>query len=114
MCISYQVFLDELARETDWLKNGGTTYRVKTAELSLEVANKTSDIDAFSSRDMVMQLVTMLLPDIDVERAKDVAKMLYTVYSTLELEANIPLDIKQMLFERKKRRKSKLALVPNI
>jgi len=114
MSISHQDFLDELNREVEWLKNGATSYRAKTAELSLIVARQTESFELFSNKESTLKLVSEFLLDIDSEREKDIAKMLHTIYATLELEMTTPEDVKKMLFERKKKRNEKLTLASNI
>jgi RIO-like serine/threonine protein kinase len=50
--VSFTEFLHELQKELKFHQNGGTSYRQKTAELSLEVANKVRAVAPFLEREV--------------------------------------------------------------
>ena len=87
-------FRDEVNREVEWLKNGATSYRVKTAELSLLVVKEIETPDYFCDLKTAIKKVSELFPNEDSERKKDVAKMLHTIFSSMELELETPQEIK--------------------
>ncbi|MCL1990896.1 MAG: hypothetical protein FWG67_08420 [Defluviitaleaceae bacterium] len=109
--ISYEIFLNELSKEFEYLQNGGTSYRVGTATFCLELAHKVSDVTLFLEQETAKKVVLMHFPYVDTERLKDVTKMLNTVATSLELKANLSDEIKELLLARKRKRKP-LKLTP--
>jgi len=57
------------------------------------------------------KIVLMYLPHVDAERLKDVTKMLNTVATSLELEASLTDEVKELLLARKRKRRP-LKLTP--
>jgi len=106
MGVARQDFLDELEKEFEYLKNGGTSYRVDIAELCLFVAQRVEEVDSFFDRENAQKVAASLLPDANLERLRDVAKMLNTVIDCFYLEATTPDEVKKKLLERKRKRKS--------
>ena len=109
--ITHQTFLDELTKELKYLKNGGTSYRVETAELCLHIAKETKDIEVFLDRGSAEEIVTDILSDTNIDRIKDVAKMLNVILESLQLETTLTDEVKLKLMERKRRRQP-FRLVP--
>jgi len=109
--VSYETFLNELSREFEYLQNGGTSYRIETATLCLEIAHKINDITSFLDPITAEEIVLLYLPYVDAERLKDITKMLNTVAKSLELKANLTDEIKELLLARKKKRRP-LKLTP--
>ena len=99
-----QIFLDELTKELNYLKNGGTSYRVETAELFLNIAKETNDIKAFLDRKNAEEIVTTILSEANIDRIKDVAKMLNVILESLQLETTLTDEVKLKLMERKRKR----------
>lgn len=87
------------------MKNEGTSYRQKTAELSLSLAKQVKDVSVFLNRDVVYRLVSDHVPVEDDYRAQDVAKMLNDILLDLNLKATRSDDRRLRLLERKKNRK---------
>ena len=104
--ITKEVFLSELTKELEYLKDGGTPYRIKTAELSLFVAHCVDTVELFFNLEETLKKVKLLLPDADPERIKDVSEMLKTISRYLNMQANLSENLKLKLQERKKKRKS--------
>jgi NurA-like 5'-3' nuclease len=104
--VSYTVFLQELQKELVFHLNGGTSYRQKTAELSLEVAHKVGEVTPFFERNVAKQTVSCLLPNLDQQRVEDVAKMLHFIAKELYLNANLPKEVK--VYVEQKRQYPKL------
>lgn len=109
--VAYQDFLSGLEKELKYLKDGGTSYRIKTAELSLMVAKTVKDVSLFLDREVALKTVTKLLPSADFNRLKDVAKMLNVVLGCLNLDTTLSDEVKEKFFERKSKRRA-LKLVP--
>jgi len=111
--VSYEMFLNELSKEFEYLQNGGTSYRIETATFCLEVARKINDVNSFLEKEATEKIVLLHFPYVDAERLQDVTKMLNTVANSLELKANLPDEIKESLLARKKKRKPlKLTPIP--
>ena len=109
--VSYEMFLNELSKEFEYLQNGGTSYRIETATFCLELAHKVNDINLFLEQETAEKIVLMHLPHVGTERLKDVIKMLNTVATSLELKASLTEEIKELLLARKRKRKP-LKLTP--
>ena len=109
--VSYEMFLNELSKELEYLQNGGTTYRIETATSCLELAHKVNDVNLFLEQETSEKFVLAHLPHVDDERSKDVTKMLNTVARNLELKVNLTDEIKELLIARKKKRRP-LKLTP--
>lgn len=105
LSVSHTEFINELAKEVAYMKKGGTSYRQKTAELSLNLAEKVKDVSIFLNRNDVYNLVNAQVPVEDDDRAQDVTKMLNVVLLDLNLKANQSEDRRLRLLERKRNRK---------
>ncbi|ALF09548.1 hypothetical protein [Parageobacillus thermoglucosidasius] len=99
--VSFTEFLHELQKEWKFHLNGGTSYRQKTAELSLEVARKVRDVVPFLESEVAKQTVSRLLPDSDRHRVEDVAKMLHVIAKELHLNANLPDEVKAYVEQKR-------------
>jgi AraC-like DNA-binding protein len=104
--VSFTEFLHELQKELKFHQNWGTSYRQKTAELSLEVANKVGAVAPFLERDVAKQTVSRLLPDLDRHRLEDVAKMLHVIAKELHMNANLSDEVKAYVQQKRQHRKS--------
>ena len=109
--VSYEMFLNELSKEFEYLQNGGTSYRIETATFCLELVRKINDANPFLEKEATEKIVLLHFPYADAERLKDVTKMLNTVANSLELKANLTDEIKELLLARKKKRRP-LKLTP--
>lgn len=109
--VSFPDFLKELTNEVHYMQNGGTSYRKDTAELSLRVAKEVKNVTPFLNRDVAFQTVSEFLPGTDVDRLKDIAKMLNVVLRDLHSKANRSDALKSNFLERTRNRKP-FRLVP--
>jgi hypothetical protein len=99
--VSFEEFLHELQKEWRFQQQGGTSYRQKTAKLSLEVANKVGAVAPFLERDVAKQTVSRLLPVLDRYRLEDVAKMLHVVAKELHMNATLSDEVKTYVQQKK-------------
>jgi hypothetical protein len=111
MSVTKEQFLSELERELAYLKDGGTSYRVETAELAVALGKKMNELSLLADKVKIAEWVAMELTDIDRERLLDVSKFLKTIYGHLKLYAELDEDLKQEL-EKRKAQRGKLKLVP--
>ena len=102
--ITHQIFLDELTEELNYLKKGGTSYRVETAELCLHITKEIEDIKVFLDRGNAEKIVTDIFSGTNIDRIKDVAKMLNAILESLQFETTLTDEVKLKLMERKRRR----------
>ena len=109
--VPYEIFLNELSKEFEYLQNGGTSYRIETVTFCLELARKINDVNPFFEKEATEKIVLLHFPYVDTERLKDVTKMLNTVANSLELKADLTDEIKELLLVRKKKRRP-LKLTP--
>lgn len=109
--VSYAKFIDELTDELMFMRADGTSYRRETAKLSLFVAKRVESVKPFFDRNVAYETVLQLLPAKDLDRLKDVAKMLNVVLLDLHSKANQSDELEARLTERARKRKS-LKLVP--
>lgn len=68
---------ERLEKQYKSLAEGGTSYRLETARLSLLVANKVMRFEVFLNLKTTRDVVQQLLVDANNERVNDVSKMLY-------------------------------------
>jgi hypothetical protein len=108
--VTFTEFRSELEKEVSYLNDGATSYRQKTAELSLRVAELVKDVKPFFSLDTALQTVKNFFPKEDVFRLQDVAKMLSVVLNDLLSKATLPDELKQKLNQRRQNRSFKLVL----
>jgi len=109
--VNYVKFINELTDELMSMRADGTSYRRETAKLSLFVAKQVESVKPFFDRKVACETVAQLLPTKDLERLKDVAKMLHVVLLDLHSKANQSDELKARLTERARKRKS-LKLIP--
>jgi len=101
--VAFLDFIQELETEMRYHANGGTRYRQKTAELSLEVAKRFGRVDVFYNRDQARDIVRNSFPDLPLERIEDVAKMLSVIAQDLRRKQNLPKEILGFIQKRKKK-----------
>lgn len=101
----FTMFIQELQKELHFQQNGGTSYRTKTAQLSLEAAQKIGSIVPFSDRETAKQTVSQLFPDLNLFRIEDVAKVLHVVARELCLNAALSDEVKAYVQEKRQQRK---------
>jgi signal transduction histidine kinase len=109
--VSNSDFINELTNEVNFMKKGGTTYRRKTAELSLDVAKVVKNVNNFYNRDVAYKTVADILSFEDEYRLEDVAKMLNVVLLDIHSKVNQSDELKTYLVERARNRKP-LKLIP--
>jgi hypothetical protein len=106
--VSFAEFLHELQKEWRFHQQGGTSYRQKTAELSLEVARKVREVAPFLERNVAKQTVSRLLPGLDHHRVEDVAKMLHVIAKELYMNANLSDEVKAYVQHKKRNNKNRI------
>ncbi|WP_052947934.1 hypothetical protein [Aneurinibacillus tyrosinisolvens] len=114
MVVSFCEFVEELKRAIEYQRDGGTDYRLKTAELSLYVANQDGTMEPFyESRESSREVVARFIKDNhDEDRIDDVAKALYTISRRLVFKATMPIELKEHIaIRREERRKKGLSLI---
>jgi hypothetical protein len=99
--VSFAEFLHELQKEWRFHQQGGTSYRQKTAELSLEVACKVKAVAPFLERDVAKQTVSRLLPDLEHHHVEDVAKMLHVIAKELHMNATLSDEVKAYVQQKR-------------
>ena len=104
--VTYEEFLTELHQELEYLRDGGTSYRVETAELSLFAAQKVDDFQLFLHKEETENWLKTLALDSDNERLNDVTKMLNTMLESLYLKAALTSETEEELLARKRKRRS--------
>lgn len=100
---TYEEFIADLKGQLDYQLDGGTSYRIKTAELALKVAEKVDDVELFFERETAQELTNQLLQDFNDERKSDVAEFLFHSARYLLRKKNMTDDIKVYLKEMKKK-----------
>ncbi|GLC90344.1 hypothetical protein [Lysinibacillus piscis] len=108
--VTVQQFEQKLLEEVEFLKQGATTYRQQTAELSLKVLESVHDVTLFFNRIDVMKAVSKVLKTADADRQRDVAKMLNVLYVQMHSEQNRTAELEKQLAERRRKRK-KISLI---
>lgn len=92
--VPFSAFVEKLQQQYDYLLEGGTSYRQRTAELALEVARKVGNVNPFYDNDDARELVNQLFPELNLHRSEDVAKMLRVVVNRLHLNATLSDEVK--------------------
>ena len=100
---TYEEFIADLKGQLDYQLDGGTSYRIKTAELALKVAEKVDDVELFIKRETVRELTNQVLQDYNDERRLDVAEFLFHNTKHLSRKKNMSNDIKEYIQEMKKK-----------
>jgi len=106
--ITLAIYLKHLTEFLDYQLDGGTEYRIKTAECSLHLAKMGKEPHFFSNLDRGFAWVKEKFPDENNERQIDIAQHLYHSYWHLYNVLNIADEIQQALKARQKSRKIKL------
>lgn len=102
--VTVQQLKKELSKDVELLRNGGTKYRQETAELSLKVLENMHTLTPFMNRAKTLEVVSDELKTADLERKKDVAKMLNVTCVQMNTRQNYSTDFKKKLAERKHNR----------
>lgn len=106
----YEDYYKRLEKQIEYLSHGGTDYRLKTAELSLLVANKMKQVSPFLHLEQTENIVSHHLPNLDNERLHDVTKMLYV--NAKELEKSVEKsDVLKALVDKRMKNKKPIRLV---
>jgi len=92
--------INELEDELNYLKDGGSEYRIKTAELSLKIAKEINNVTPFFDRNNSLEVVSRLLQNEDDERRYDVAKMLNVITKSTYKKLNYTDEYKESLRQR--------------
>lgn len=98
--ITNEEFLKTVIFEIEAMKEYGTSYRYKTAELSLEVLKVHFDVDLYRNRQKAYEVAANVLTDSNEERLLDVAQMLNSLLVSLERKLNASEDFKVLLAEK--------------
>ena len=108
----FSAFVEKLQQQYEYLSEGGTSYRQRTAELALEVARKVRNVIPFHDNDDAGELVTHLFLDFNFHRREDVAKSPRVVENRLNLNATLSNEakehVKQKMSSEKKVRLDKV------
>lgn len=97
-------FIEKLKQNLDYMLAGGTDFRIKTAELSLEIATAVENPDVFSNRQSATEYVKQFLCTEDQERCIDVSESLFHNHRDLYLQKNLSEKIQAELVKRKQKR----------
>ena len=97
--VPFSDMVEKLQQQNDYLSEGGTSYRQRTAELALKVAREVGDVTPFYNQIKASVVVAQLLPELDIHRKEDVAKMLRVVVNRLHLNATLSNDVKEYVNE---------------
>lgn len=98
--ITYINFVHELEKEYEYLRNGGTSYRIKTAEISLEVAKKAGSVLPFLGLESAKESVSTFYDYLDNYRIEDVAKMLNVIAKDLSFNILLSEECKNYIQEK--------------
>lgn len=101
--VTLQEFFGEVSKENEYLQ-GGTSYRKETARQAMQVLKTAHDVNHFFKRDGSLAYVSKVLHSANVERQKDVAKMLNVILNELALEKNLSVEEREHLAQRRKNR----------
>lgn len=97
-----EMLLIELEKELHYHQNGGTAYRVQTTQLSIQVVNQVSDVICFINKKKAYDIVAGILPKEDEHRLQDISKMLSIIVRDLEMQKNLPADVRAFVDEKMK------------
>lgn len=101
--VTLEEFFIEVEKENKYLQVS-TTYRKETAKQALYVLKTVQDVRPFYKRDEALECVSKVLCAANLERQKDVAKMLNVILNDLFLNKNMSVEFKEHLAERSKNR----------
>lgn len=101
--VTLQEFFSEVAKTNEYLQDS-TTYRRETVRQAMQVLNTVHDVTPFFNRDRALTYVSNVLVTANLERKKDVAKMLNVILNDLHLKKNLSKEFKERLAERRKNR----------
>lgn len=101
----FEQFYNQLYNQYLYLCDGGTSYRIESSRLSLEVAKQENNIEFFFDFDQATNIVSSYFSNIDEDRLHDVSKMLYLNANRVKGKNTQPKEIKAAIEERMKNRK---------
>jgi len=107
--VSKSELVKRLEESLDFMTLGGTSYRIETARLSLEIVMNLGDFNILNSRKNVKMFVQATIPNIDEERCEDISENIFHHYRDLYLKKNLADDIQAELRRRKKKREVTLS-----
>lgn len=97
----YPAFLAKLKDGLEYLSDGGTSYRIETAQISLNVAIQAGTILPFILKEDAKSTVLNYFPNLDYERIGDVSKFLTTIANHFKIETFLTEDAKKYFEQRK-------------
>lgn len=103
--IPFETFIQALENKNAYLRNGAIDYRIKTAEISLNIAKQVGATTPFADRQHTIRIVKSLMPHLDKYRVLDVSKFLNTVYFRMEYWERLPPKTKEELLRRREQRR---------
>lgn len=109
----FETFVTELQKEVRYLQNGGTSYRIATAELSLRLADHVQDIVPFLDKNSAKETVSNFWPELDHHRKSDVAKFLHCVALDAQHSATVAPEAVMEYVKQKRQTKSTHGLFKN-
>lgn len=88
-------FIQELQDEVEFhAVESGTSYRRKTAELSLDVAKTVEMVSPLLKANAAINIVSRLMPRLDNHRLEDVSKMLNVIAKDIYMDATLSNEAK--------------------
>ena len=100
---TYEEFIADLKGQLEYQLDGGTSYRIETAKLALQVAKKVNNVELLLERKTSRELTEQLLTEFDDERKLDVAEFLFHSARYLFRKKNMTDEMKSYLKEMKKK-----------
>ena len=101
-------FIEAVKVELEEMKKHGTSYRIKTAELSLRVLMEHQDVNLYRNRQQALQLAREVLIDENEERHQDVAQALNSLLVSIERKLNRDDEMVALVQEKMKNFKMNL------
>ena len=96
----FEEFYNQLYAQYLYLSDGGTSYRIETSKLALEIAKKEKDIEPFLDRDQTIKVVLSYFSNLDEERLQDVSKMLYLKAKSVKRKNEMSDEMKKEIEKR--------------
>lgn len=101
--VTLEEFFSEIEKENEYLQMS-TTYRKETAKQASYVLKAVQDVNPFFKRDEALDCVSKVLYAANLERQRDVAKMLNVILNDLYLTKNMSTELEEHLANRRKNR----------
>lgn len=102
----FEEFYKHLYNQYLYLCDGGTSYRIETSKLALEVVKQIKDIEPFLNLDQTIKIILASFNDIDKDRLNDVSKMLYLSANVVKRRMSMSDEMRKAIEERRKNRKT--------